>query len=120
MDIQLKLGGCIFIQSIDITACNWRCISMLGDGVGRDEYRDQKHGRFCQIKATGGWCSALFSLRLRTRCKPGSLVYASRGLNSNAGTLHVHYYVNVRVPQQGSKGREDRKGKSIVVDKNPL
>jgi len=27
---------------------------MLGDGVGRDEYIDQKHGRFRQIKAAGG------------------------------------------------------------------
>ena len=27
---------------------------MLGDGVGRVEYIDQKHGRFRQIKAAGG------------------------------------------------------------------
>ena len=28
---------------------------MLGDSVGRDEYIDQKHGRFRQIKAASGW-----------------------------------------------------------------
>jgi hypothetical protein len=27
---------------------------MLGDGVGCDEYIDQKNGRFRQIKAAGG------------------------------------------------------------------
>jgi hypothetical protein len=32
---------------------------MLGDSVGRDEYIDQKHGRFRKIKAAGGRESAL-------------------------------------------------------------
>ena len=38
---------------------------MLGDGVGRDEYIDQKHGRFREIKAAGCRASALNWNRFR-------------------------------------------------------
>jgi hypothetical protein len=38
---------------------------MLGDSVGRDEYIDQRHGRFRQIKAAGGRASALNWHRFR-------------------------------------------------------
>jgi hypothetical protein len=55
--------------------------------------------------------SALFSPRLRTRCKLGSLVYASQELNSDAGTLHVHYLRECESSQQGSKAAKMGKGK---------
>jgi hypothetical protein len=42
-----------------MVAYNWRCISMLGDDVGRDEYIDQKHGRFREIEAAGAGFGAL-------------------------------------------------------------
>jgi hypothetical protein len=38
---------------------------MLGDSGGCDEYIDQKHGRFREIKAAGGRASALNWNRFR-------------------------------------------------------
>jgi hypothetical protein len=36
-----------------MVAYNWRCISILDNDVGRNEYIDQKHGRFREIEAAG-------------------------------------------------------------------
>jgi hypothetical protein len=33
-----------------VVGVDWRCASMLGDGVGRDEYIDQKHSKCRKIR----------------------------------------------------------------------
>jgi hypothetical protein len=49
---------------------------MLGDSVGRDEYIDQKHGRFRKIRRRGGLEGGLNWNRFRRICTEYTLHYS--------------------------------------------